>query len=200
MAFVIQQIDGLKELEANLAILREEFGVKTGGVIIRGLRAGSKLIQQDAARRAPDKDPSGFLVAREARLSAEAGRKRGRKGVRGRGTIRRTLDMIRLNIEEHAIRVSDPRANGRPTVIVRVRNRGYERTLGGKIRFKNPSSSPGYWWWVEFGTSKMAARPFLRPAFESQKLAAVEAMKTNIKMEIEQLFGKFGIRSARGRA
>ena len=34
-----------------------------------------------------------------------------------------------------------------------------------------------YWRWVEFGTSKMAARPFLRPAFEVKKEAAVESMK-----------------------
>lgn len=34
-----------------------------------------------------------------------------------------------------------------------------------------------YWWWVEFGTSKMAAKPFMRPAFEAQKLAAVEAIR-----------------------
>lgn len=34
-----------------------------------------------------------------------------------------------------------------------------------------------YWRFVEFGTSKMAARPFLRPAFEAKKLAAVEAIR-----------------------
>lgn len=34
-----------------------------------------------------------------------------------------------------------------------------------------------YWRFVEFGTSKMAARPFLRPAFEAKKMAAVEAIR-----------------------
>lgn len=34
-----------------------------------------------------------------------------------------------------------------------------------------------YWRFVEFGTSKMAARPFMRPAFEAKKLAAVEAIR-----------------------
>ena len=42
------------------------------------------------------------------------------------------------------------------------------------------------------GTSRRAATPFMRPAFEAQKVAAVEEMKKQIRGEIEQLFGKFG--------
>lgn len=37
--------------------------------------------------------------------------------------------------------------------------------------------SPYYWTFVEFGTSKMAAKPFIRPAFEAKKTAAVEAIR-----------------------
>ena len=37
-----------------------------------------------------------------------------------------------------------------------------------------------YWRYLEFGTSKMAARPFLRPAFESQKMAAIDVFKTTL--------------------
>jgi len=48
-----------------------------------------------------------------------------------------------------------------------------------------------YWRFVEFGTSKMAARPFLRPAFEAKKLAAIEAIKKymaeRIPREVEKL-------------
>jgi len=35
-----------------------------------------------------------------------------------------------------------------------------------------------YWRFVEFGTAKMAARPFLRPAFEAQKQNALEVFQT----------------------
>lgn len=50
---------------------------------------------------------------------------------------------------------------------------------------KGDKSQDAYYWrWVEFGTSKMAARPFMRPAFEAQKLAAVEAMKTYLTERI----------------
>jgi HK97 gp10 family phage protein len=48
-----------------------------------------------------------------------------------------------------------------------------------------------YWRFVEFGTEKMAARPFMRPAFEAKKNAAVEAIKTymaeRIPREVEKL-------------
>jgi HK97 gp10 family phage protein len=48
-----------------------------------------------------------------------------------------------------------------------------------------------YWRFVEFGTKKMAARPFLRPAFESKKYEAAEAIKQylarRIPLEAEKL-------------
>ena len=48
-----------------------------------------------------------------------------------------------------------------------------------------------YWKFVEFGTSNMAARPFLRPAFEAKKLEAVEAIKKylteRIPKEVDKL-------------
>jgi HK97 gp10 family phage protein len=48
-----------------------------------------------------------------------------------------------------------------------------------------------YWWWVEAGTSKMAARPYLRPAFEVKKLVALETIRDYIRKrlptEIEKL-------------
>lgn len=44
---------------------------------------------------------------------------------------------------------------------------------------------------VEFGTSKMTARPFMRPAFEAKKEAAVDAIKayleTRIPLEVAKL-------------
>lgn len=48
-----------------------------------------------------------------------------------------------------------------------------------------------YWRFVEFGTVKMAARPFLRPAFEAKKLDAIEAIRAymaqRIPREVAQL-------------
>lgn len=180
---VIQRIDGLRELEANLKVLRERFGVKTGGIIIRGLRAGAKLIQQDAKRRVTAV-PSGFGPE-------FLSKGRGKKTRQVKTTSHNLAALLRSNIVEHAIPTSARLAMGKPTVLVRVRNRGYAR-VNGKIRFNRPGSTPGWWWWLEFGTSRTPAKPFLRPAFEAQKVAAVEAMRAHVKAEIERTFSKLG--------
>lgn len=39
---------------------------------------------------------------------------------------------------------------------------------------------------VEYGTVKMTARPFMRPAFDSQKLNAIEAMKQYLAKRIPE--------------
>jgi HK97 gp10 family phage protein len=181
--FQLVRIEGLKELEANLKILREEFGVKTGGILIRGLRAGMKVIRDDARRRVPH-IPSGYTPEF---LSGRRGR--GGKVRQRAATGANRAALLRSNIIEHAIPVKSRLAAGRPTVLLRVRNKGYFR-LDGRIRFNNPGSTPGWWWWVEFGTSKQPARPFLRPAFEAQKIAALEAMKAHVRREIDLQFNK----------
>ncbi len=49
---------------------------------------------------------------------------------------------------------------------------GKKSRLSGKGR--NVDKDSWYWRLVEFGTSKMAAQPFMRPAFESEKEDAVK--------------------------
>jgi HK97 gp10 family phage protein len=44
-----------------------------------------------------------------------------------------------------------------------------------------------YWYFFEFGTEKMAARPFLRPAFESKKDEALEQIAVHLRKQIEIL-------------
>lgn len=179
---VIQRVEGLQELEFALKELREQFGVRTGGIIIRGLRKGARLIRDDARRRAPQV-PSGLTPK-----TLRKGRRKNAKGVAATSVSRRSL--LTSNIVEHSIPVSSRLAGGRPTVIVRVRNRGYTRASKGAIRFNQPGSSPGWWWWLEFGTSRRAAQPFIRPAFEAQKVEAVEAMKASVREEIDEFWKK----------
>jgi HK97 gp10 family phage protein len=54
-------------------------------------------------------------------------------------------------------------------------------------RFQKKGLDAYYWRYVEFGTRKMAARPFIRPAFEAKKSAAVEAIKAKLAERIEKL-------------
>lgn len=41
--------------------------------------------------------------------------------------------------------------------------------------------------WVEYGTVKMGARPFMRPAFEAKKEAAVNAMGTYLAFKLSDV-------------
>ena len=43
-----------------------------------------------------------------------------------------------------------------------------------------------YWKFIEFGTSSMAAQPFLRPAFDTLKTEAVEAIREYLASRIEK--------------
>jgi HK97 gp10 family phage protein len=50
-----------------------------------------------------------------------------------------------------------------------------------------------YWRFVEFGTSKRGARPFMRPAFESHKSKALEAIRSYLSARIfvETMLGRY---------
>jgi HK97 gp10 family phage protein len=62
--------------------------------------------------------------------------------------------------------------------------KGATREVGVNIR-RTDKQAPFYWHFVEFGTVKHPARPFLRPAFESKKREAVDLIKKKIAQRIE---------------
>jgi HK97 gp10 family phage protein len=49
----------------------------------------------------------------------------------------------------------------------------------------------------EFGTSKMAARPFLRPAFDANSTQALNIIRTELRGEIEKATARFAKSQAR---
>lgn len=51
---------------------------------------------------------------------------------------------------------------------------------------KDYSNDAWYWRLVEFGTRHIPARPFMRPAFEATKQAAVDAVAARLKARIEK--------------
>ena len=67
---------------------------------------------------------------------------------------------------------------------------------GNQGKKGNRSQDAYYCRWVEFGTVKMSARPFMRPAFETQKEAAVQeiarVLAERIKQEVRTLPGATG--------
>jgi len=89
------------------------------------------------------------------------------------GTLRRSVIM------KHIPELS---SLTRQTFFVTVRH-------GKKYRFQgkkgNLSQDAWYWRFIEFGTRKMRARPFLRPALEAKRCEAVQAMKDRLSDRIE---------------
>lgn len=70
------------------------------------------------------------------------------------------------------------------------RNRGKGRA--GKTYFVDGTAF--YWLWVEFGSEKMSARPFLRPAFESRKEDAMNTIVAELHAGIDRAVRKLGAR------
>lgn len=60
---------------------------------------------------------------------------------------------------------------------------------GSKERRRNRDA--WYWRFIEFGTAKKPARPFLRPSFESQKMTAIDLIAERIARRIKR-FEKSG--------
>jgi HK97 gp10 family phage protein len=48
---------------------------------------------------------------------------------------------------------------------------------------------PRYWVFVEYGTSKLAPVPYLRPAFDTKANEAIERFKTKLRQNIENAGG-----------
>lgn len=70
---------------------------------------------------------------------------------------------------------------------------GWKKKNRGKRSAQNPDD-PFYWRFLEFGTSKMAARPFFRPGFDSAApkaaQAIVDALRTGVARAAEKVRGK----------
>jgi HK97 gp10 family phage protein len=125
----------------------------------RGLRAavyaGAKVVRDEARERAP-------------RAAQSLGPNQPPPG-----TLRRSLIM------KHARELS---GGGRQTFYVLVRHGKKYRKQGKK---GNLSQDAWYWRFVEFGTRKMRARPFLRSALEVRRREAANAIKARLAQRIE---------------
>jgi HK97 gp10 family phage protein len=89
------------------------------------------------------------------------------------GTLKRSIIM------KHVRELS---GGGRQTFFVLVRHGKKYRKQGKR---GNLSQDAWYWRFLEFGTRKMHARPFLRPALEAKRREAVSAIKERLIQRIE---------------
>lgn len=98
----------------------------------------------------------------------------------------RTPGTVKRNVVVRASKFA--RAAGDEGVYINVRGiRGRARVKKlGKGGAKNPND-PYYWRFLEFGTRKMAARPFLRPSAASKGQEAIAKFMQSVVPQIEKL-------------
>lgn len=83
-------------------------------------------------------------------------------------------------------------ATGKETFFVGIRqgkaqykDTAINRRKGRVGKKYNTQGEAYYWRFLEFGTAKMQKKPFLRPAFDENKEAAVELMKQRMRRAID---------------
>lgn len=125
--------------------------------VLRGsVAAGAAIIRNEARQRAPVY--TGEVAA----------------GHPPPGTLKRSIVQKQIKELSNATK---------QTFFVTVR-RGKEYQKQGKKG--NLSQDAYYASWVEFGNSRMSARPYLRPAFEAKKEAAIEAIRAYLEKRIPE--------------
>jgi HK97 gp10 family phage protein len=131
--------------------------------VLRKLRAMPDALQQNCIRGAVS--AAAVVIRDEATLRAPE-----YSGAVGRnhppaGTLKRAIFRARLT--------SECTRNVEKWLVSVRRGKGARNLKAGNL-------DAYYATWVEYGTQKMGARPFMRPAFETKKLEAVEVMRDYI--------------------
>ncbi len=114
---------------------------------------------------------------------AELERKLTALGTRGaRNAARRALRQG-ANVILQATRQATPVRSGNLRRALYTHDRG---VMGDSVMFSVDLRSSGFYGrFLEFGTSKMAARPFMRPAAENQAQVAVRVIAESLGVQIE---------------
>ena len=153
--------------------------VKLEGVdaLNKALAEATKQIRTKAVRSALRK--AGQVISKEAKQAAPV--LSAPTKTRKPGTVKKAI----------AVRASKfARQAGNEGVFINVRPlRGSRQKTLGKAGAKNPND-PFYWRFLEFGTVKMKARPFLSPAAESKGNEAIKTFMDSVIPQIEKLNAK----------
>lgn len=163
------KMEGLRELDAALAQLPKS---TARSVLRRALKKAAQPVADAADRMVPVK--SGGL---KASLSV-AGRTRNLTGLKEYG---QTLKAGGSREEAVGALRSARRAAG-----------GGGSRAEIDVRYTAPHAHL-----LEFGTVKMPAHPYLRPAWDGNKQAALESVKTELASEIEKAVARAGKKAAR---
>lgn len=125
---------------------------------------------------------SADVAGRVARQGVNAGASLIRKAAKAK--VRSNPSIDSGSLERAVITKKLPAGQTPLTVeyIVTVRGRGKPYNKRGRLIDRAPHASK-----VEFGTVNMPAEPFLRPAFDNQKRAAVDAIADKLRQRIAKV-------------
>ncbi len=162
------EVNGIDDLKRALAALPDKLRRK---VLVKALKAGAKVVRDTARQLAPE-----LAVPNPYRT---------------KGLLKKQLS-VRTSKEAKSAGNVGVFVNIRPAAGAKFKNLGRVGSI--RLRIKKKESQRGakskvdpyYWRFVEFGTKKMTARPFLRPAadrlpaaltaFEREAIPAIEAL------------------------
>ncbi|MGV6989652.1 HK97-gp10 family putative phage morphogenesis protein [Testudinibacter sp. P80/BLE/0925] len=154
MGSVTVKVSGLKELQKAMG----ELGRKASNrIAVKAMRKGGAIVRDKARANAP------VLTENVPHRKA--------------GTVKKAISS-RTKIGR----------NGKTNTYVWVKGLSTKQILKfkgktGRSGAFNPKD-PFYWRFLEFGTSKMPAKPFMRPAFEQSKQQAAKAIIDTLRTEI----------------
>jgi HK97 gp10 family phage protein len=120
------------------------------------------------------------------------------KAVRAAGT--RAMRIVRDAARNGARQIDDPEtaSNIAKNIVTRYNRRASQREGGvvvqvgvqGGAKPRKGDEDMGHWRLVEFGTSKMAAHPFMRPALESNVNAVTEKFIQELEPQIDKAIAR----------
>ncbi len=156
-------ISGLQELNANLHRLRDEVQKK---ITRASVASGAKIIREQAVTNS-------LPSVRTGRLRDAIG-------------ARRMTKTSHEGFEQWAVGVFKGRTLKQYANNLSNRRSGRASFVPGKTLSFETQGPAYYWKFVEFGTVKMAAKPFLRPAFAAKQAEAANKIMEELRERIEK--------------
>lgn len=167
------RIEGLKGVIDTLKSLPPELVSRRGGPIRTALRKAAKVIQDEAKLNVRN-------IVAEPNLGGVPTRSTGalEKSI----TIKRRRPRAGVNGEVFTVGISKVKGTYGDT----KKNR-----RSGKVGNQYDQLPPTFYaWFLEFGTERMRAHPFMRPAFDAKKQEAVDTFVTETNKGIERVYKK----------